>query len=661
MSELHVGGGLFAKNKCKTLEEAVRKAHPGDTIIVHVRRNVLKNGLRIAKPLYIEGKGNGITIVAPAHKMGLQLAGNVNFSLTNVTIMCPNQANGLGLAQNAGGRINLDNCKFRHGSKVLGRELYPALSINQGQVPVTLNMNHCDVDLPSIYVSQFSADQCHFGSPLSGHGTIRFQTANIGQNEFTNLDMLTDNAQYTATLNGCRTEGGLTLMGHFNVDQLTCGAFTYYENDRNVKKRIDFAKDQGLLQDNVASVGVCPSKLSDSVVTFKNMKFETKMQLINSHDNEVPVILQKRAWFNFVNSDITISDTKIPLSDLKNVTSKGDLSLVNVQDHSHWNNSGTTISDRNSSSSLVTAPGQRKAGEKSALEELDSLIGLDPVKKFVHEQIAKAKLTMERRKRGLLKDDKNSQGSLHMVFGGEAGTGKTTVARLVAKALYEEGVLKSNKFTEVGQSDLVAGHVGQTAPKTHKVCMSALDGVLFVDEAYSLAPSKNGGNTFNDEAVAQLIADAENYRDRLVVILAGYEADMRDFFNRGNEGLKSRFTNWIEFPNYSSDELNQIMMFQLKKQHWKFDNNQTKQVAEYGLDQLVGIAQRGSGNGRAVRNFVQKLDDARSARLTKDTALDNITDEALQTFVLSDVQQAFATAKRQSEIVEHGAAVVNQM
>src|SRR5699024_10978781 len=151
-------------------------------------------------------------------------------------------------------------------------------------------------------------------------------------------------------------------------------------------------------------------------------------------------------------------------------------------------------------------------------------------------------------------------------------THNTEVARIVAKALYEQGVLKSNKLTEVQSGDLISGYVGQTAEKTRKVVESALDGVLFIDEAYTLTHQE--GTSINDEAVAELLKDIDDHRDRIVCILAGYSGEMRQFFAKSNPGLKSRFANWIEFPDYTPKEMMMILQFMLKHRKLYLKDNE---------------------------------------------------------------------------------------
>ena len=185
-------------------------------------------------------------------------------------------------------------------------------------------------------------------------------------------------------------------------------------------------------------------------------------------------------------------------------------------------------------------------------EELNSLVGLTKVKQTLQDLVSLIEL------RNKTKDDlKIKNTNLHMVFLGNPGTGKTTVARLIVQILYHLGYIQQNKLIEVSSKDLVAEYVGQTAPKTMAVVEKAMGGVLFIDEAYSLASGNGKGNSYNEEAIATLIQAMENHRDNLVVIFAGYTKEMQAFLD-SNSGIVSRIGYTLEFEDYTEEELLQI-------------------------------------------------------------------------------------------------------
>lgn len=197
------------------------------------------------------------------------------------------------------------------------------------------------------------------------------------------------------------------------------------------------------------------------------------------------------------------------------------------------------------------APAVPAESTAQILAELDALIGLEPVKRQLRSVIAVVQANQERVKAGLAPVSPG----LHLVFTGPPGTGKTTVARLVARLYASTGALPGSNFTEVTRADLVAGYVGQTALKTAEAIQRTRPGVLFIDEAYALTPSH--GSDFGAEAIATLVKGMEDHRGELAVIAAGYGEEMTDFIG-SNPGLRSRFKTYVDFPNYTPEELARI-------------------------------------------------------------------------------------------------------
>ncbi len=237
--------------------------------------------------------------------------------------------------------------------------------------------------------------------------------------------------------------------------------------------------------------------------------------------------------------------------------------------------------------------GESKSNEQ-IFEELNDLVGLQDVKDALNDLVSL--ITLKQKTEGTLKiKDIN----LHMLFLGNPGTGKTTVARLLSGILYNLGYIKENKLIEVSSKDLVAEYVGQTAPKTNAVIERAKGGILFIDEAYALA-SDNG--SYNDEAIATLIKAMEDYRDDLVVIFAGYTKEMQDFLN-SNSGIVSRIGYTLTFKDYSVDELIEIFKSFINKAGFKITDsaiNKAKSIIESNINT------KNFGNARFVRNMYEK-------------------------------------------------------
>ena len=268
----------------------------------------------------------------------------------------------------------------------------------------------------------------------------------------------------------------------------------------------------------------------------------------------------------------------------------------------------------------------KSENEPNPIEELQSLIGLSEVKDEVSALANFVKIQQEREKKGM----KAVGLSYHCVFTGNPGTGKTTVARILAKIYRDLGILKKGHLVETDRSGLVAEYIGQTAVKTNKIIDSALDGVLFIDEAYSLV--QGGGNDYGQEAISTLLKRMEDDRDRLIVVLAGYSEDMKRFID-SNPGLQSRFNRYIHFADYTTDELKQIFMSNVDKNQYLLDEE-----GQILLDKVLTFAiehkDKNFGNGRYVRNLFEKTIQNQAMRLS---CQPNITAEDLSKLKAEDL------------------------
>lgn len=288
---------------------------------------------------------------------------------------------------------------------------------------------------------------------------------------------------------------------------------------------------------------------------------------------------------------------------------------------SPWNND-TNISESESPKAIYTDTPEKQEG----MEQLNQLIGLEQVKNDVATLVNFIKIQSMRASKGM----KAPSLSYHCVFIGNPGTGKTTVARILACIYKELGILKKGHLVETDRSGLVAEYVGQTAVKTNKIIDSAMDGVLFIDEAYSLI--SNSSNDYGKEAIATLLKRMEDSREHLVVILAGYTQEMKEFID-SNPGLQSRFNRYIEFKDYSEDELLNIFLGNLKKYEYVITDEAIEKMKRL-INKAIINKDHNFGNARWVRNIFEKTLEIQANRLAMDG---NISNESLTTITEYDI------------------------
>lgn len=425
------------------------------------------------------------------------------------------------------------------------------------------------------------------------------------------------------------------------------GSSVFYANNAElIFNNAKLGQPDDHLQASVTDCKIKMTKTNDNmtwVVEGSNVLNVDKESLTSLHQRESEFVdelpqVQKANNSDESNNDSDSDESDDMFSDLATLENK-DSSAPSTPEANLSRSHDTKVEQSDDKKAGKDA---KKAPEPDGLTKLNSMIGLVAVKKKVRDYTEVAKFNVEARKRGL---QETTGMNRHMIFGGNPGTGKTTVAKYIAQILYENDALPSNKFTSVGVRDLVGDHKGETAKSTHKIIDDALGGVLLIDEAYRL---DDHGDSFGDEAIGELtqVIDDKKYRDNLIIILAGYSKPMKDLLNNVNPGFRSRFNNWIEFPDYSTSE--KIQIFQKDcKDNGVLINPSLLNTKMFKW--LLKFYSRDHANGRSVRNLFDSLGQARINRVTPQMSkLDN---KALMTVTADDIktvyQQAAKTLKRE--------------
>lgn len=319
----------------------------------------------------------------------------------------------------------------------------------------------------------------------------------------------------------------------------------------------------------------------------------------------------------------------------KNIEEEGDLTLISSIDQ--------TIAINSASTSTIN--GNVVEGEDKSLEELlkevDSLIGLEGVKKSIHENITYLNFTKLRKEKGF---DDGSVISLHSVFTGNPGTGKTTVVKKLGKIYHKMGLLSKGHVYEVDRSVLVGEYIGQTAPKVKKAIDEARGGILFIDEAYSLARSGEDSKDFGKEVIEVLLKEMSDGKGDLAVIVAGYPKEMSVFID-SNPGLKSRFSDYFHFEDYLPDELFQIALYAASQKQLTI----AEDAKFYLQEQLTDAYRRRDnsfGNARFVNAVIEEAKQDMGIRLMKSTSMDSLTKEDLSTLTLADLKNVFVSNEK---------------
>lgn len=396
-----------------------------------------------------------------------------------------------------------------------------------------------------------------------------------------------------------------------------------YEGEERV---LNF-KNEYLKGKDIKNVEMTSTIKSISIPLFSLFDLKCKSNTTNTIEQLFYIIGKNYMFSKFDKKDFDVNAFKTYINEIEHyISSNNDKKVLKTGSKKEENISvkekvkGNELKEENNS--------YDEKSLQELLDEFNSLIGLNNVKKEVKKRINQIRVDKRREQEGY----KKSSMSLHLVFTGNPGTGKTTVARKLAAIYKKLGVLSRGQLVEVDRSKLVGGYVGSTAIKTQEVIDKAIGGILFIDEAYTLSYGK-GDNDFGQEAIDTLLKAMEDKRDDFIVIVAGYTNEMNEFVN-SNPGLQSRFNKYIDFDDYTANELYEIFKLTCKNDE-KIIHEECDEYLKNHFEEMIRNKTSNFANGRTVRNYYEKVVEAMNERLVDH--LDEISNEELQLIRLTDL------------------------
>lgn len=603
MKTIHVGG-VNPIRRVKTLTDAIAKASDDDTIELH--KNI-EESVTIDKNIIINGNNNTMTV--PTGNVGIRTKKPIE--LSNLNFDVNSRSNAIVAKEN----ISIDNITIVLIGPI--REFYPAIQIHSNEHDITAKINNSKLKM--LYTGPH----------------VKTTITNSEFSSYYEGDIMLGTREDMSSLNG-----NITIKNSILRSLIILGDALVTNSE--IFKYVDI--------DGVAEFQDCVFNIKHENIKSKKYKKEPQNgPLSNNTESKYGLAVRQSAELildNYtindvddgylgiyaVKSNLIIKNVSLQDKMISHIIKNSTISFQDANDKNYWDISESTTayvrSHINSNQHHVTAK-----------EKLDNLIGQNAVK----EQVNSIMNTIEMNR---MSENKDFEFSYNMIFAGSPGTGKSTIARIVAEALFEVGAIPQNKFTTATSDEFVKGYVGQTGENTRNILDNALGGVLFIDEAYELIV-KDGQNSFNSEVLSVLIRYMEEHRSDLVVIAAGYNNEMKQFL-ASNVGLARRFQ-WIQFDDYTIPEM--VKIFEVMRHSFKdeYDDNNLKslllplftRVVEVNLStpDAKGYTTNG-GNGGLVRNIYQQIVQARNNRVITNGGTKNFTKEDLAIGFKSEIIKA---------------------
>lgn len=601
MATLNVGG-LNPIRRYKTFVEALQKAKPDDTIQINKNEKI---STVIEKHLVIDGKGKKVTM--EAGKAGLIF--NVPAIVKNIHFIVESRSNALVLRK---GGI-LDNVTIEFDKPI--HELYPAILHESGK----LEIKNSNIQKLSTYEGTSTVIK---DSTITDYynGLYEFMYDENASNLNGNVQI--DNCQINSTVFTGRVTITNSIIGQFNklLQNSNMSLINPEFKHLEIKKTFNEKKEpeHGPLKNS-----------NDTNKYLLNSEGSLNIENYTSEETDDFVAIFATGGF------VEVKDTNNH-HDAYHIIRNASIGFNHTIDKAYYEIENSVVSQ-------VQSKVNTSKKTKSAMEKLNELVGLNSVKQSIKNITNTIQMNQAN-------PNDDFAFSYHMIFAGDPGTGKTTVGKIVAQALFEIGAVPENKLTEVTVDKLIKGYIGQTASNVREILDEARGGVLFIDEAYELTV-KDNEKSFNSEALSVIIRYMEDYRDDLVVIAAGYTKEMREFL-ASNIGLQRRFQ-WVDFEDYTISELTGIFELMRTSHGKEYQSEKLQSLIPKLFDKLTGIYlsrpdSRGrvtnGGNGGLVRNAYQQVVQVQNNRIISgENTNPNIIQEDLIQGFRAEMEKAIQT------------------
>lgn len=630
MGEIHVGSINPLKRRAKNIYDAIAMSIAGDTIVLHKSFALTaQHGIEVPHTLYFIAAEKSITIGIPPGTVGFFVQGKASLEFSNIQLLTAGQANAIRLSEFQG-ILRFQQSSMQYQSGIVFRDRNPLL-ISDSSYSGSLECRESVIHQLEATFDYISVQDSQIGLlPLVGGKTspslLYGKQMTIETSDLSHIDVASGRPEQMRDISSF---GNLEFIGHFHINSLTFKALSLTEKEAKAKKRLINKYGQGQIK-----------IIENFSLRLTRAQSKLQIQNLSAVPSSLPEELSQSAFLLYQSdSQLEIHHGKMNIYPFKSIIDgEGTITFEDVVDETQYSigKKPHISGERSISPLLETIEVQKKEQQQNskALEELQGMIGLKEPKEKVHRLAATERMKSVQISRGMAAP---LRGNRNLIFAGPPGTGKTTVADKMAQILFDIGAIKRNVVYETTPGKLKGTVVGESGKNLIEACEKAKGGVLFIDEAYSLTTD----DQYNKDIIDELLTwTDEKHCEDLIVILAGYKKEIEELIYKTNPGLARRFPTWVNFEDYSKEELQAIALYVIQKRHALISENAFELLFKV-LDEKVTIAKTlpHFGNASYINTFINKLLEARDVRLSQFTHLEDLSNEQLMTITVSDIRE----------------------